>query len=230
MNDEPVFFTLCDADDSRVEPLKLSLQGNTRILTTYCPRLKNLSKIFKIQEFLASTIDIPDDAVIVFTDAHDVLCLRYDPVGLVADFKATGQDLITGAETVFCHHRGEVLSFFLDRYTGRPAKYLNSGFIIAYKWAYLRMLNHIIDNFVDIYMIRHRYSDQRALSKFMVENAKLNLLNMDIDSNLQFCYTHTYDNNPLDRDRLKGYFVHVTWLALEIQQKAYREIRNLFNI
>ncbi|XGB41662.1 MAG: hypothetical protein LVS60_15610 [Nodosilinea sp. LVE1205-7] len=180
---------------------------------------------------MVSATDIPDDTIIVFVDAYDVLCIRYDPEGLVEDFKRTGKDLITGAETVFCHHRSEVLPFFLEEYAEQPAKYLNSGFIIAYKWAYLSMLNHIVKNFVDNkYMIRHRYSDQRALSKFMLENLKLNLLKMDIDSNLKFCYTHTYDNNPLRHDRLDCYFVHVTWLALEIQQKAYEEIKHTFSL
>ena len=92
------------------------------------------------------------------------------------------------------------------------------------------MLNHIANNFVDKYMIRHRYCDQRALSKFMLENLELNLLKMDIDSNLKFCYTHTYDNNPLCEDKLDCYFVHVTWLALEIQQKAYQAIRQTFSL
>lgn len=228
MSKEPFFFTLCDANSPKVESLRLSLKGNLYVLANYCSRLKNLSKIFKIRDFLASATNISDDTIVVFTDAYDVLCIRYDPERLVADFKQTKKDLITGAETVFSHHRSEVLPFFLDNYTGQPAKYLNSGFIIAYKWAYLRMLNHIANNFVDKYMIRHRYSDQRALSKFMLENLELNLLKMDIDSNLKFCYTHTYDNNPLRHDRLGCYFVHVTWLALEIQQKAYQEIKHTF--
>ncbi len=230
MSKEPFFFTLCDADSPKVEPLKASLKNNLHILSNYCPDLGNLSKIFKIRDFLASATDISDDTIVVFTDAYDVLCIRYDPEKLVVDFKETGKDLITGAETVFCHHRSEVLPFFLENYTGQPAKYLNSGFIIAYKWAYLRMLNHIANNFVDKYMIRHRYCDQRALSKFMLENLELNLLKMDIDSNLKFCYTHTYDNNPLCEDKLDCYFVHVTWLALEIQQKAYQAIRQTFSL
>lgn len=230
MSKEPIFFTLCDENSPKVEPLKKSLKGNLHILSNYCPRLKNLSKIFKIRDFLTSSTNISDDTIVVFTDAYDVLCIRYDPARLVVDFKETGKDLITGAETVFCHHRSEVLPFFLENYTGKTAKYLNSGFIIAYKWAYLKMLNHIANNFVDKYMIRHHYSDQRALSKFMLENVELNLLKMDIDSSLKFCYTHTYDNNPLCHDKLNCYFVHVTWLALEIQQKAYQEIKHTFSM
>jgi hypothetical protein len=38
---------------------------------------------------------IADDAIIVFTDAYDVPCSRYDPAGLAADFSATGRDLLS---------------------------------------------------------------------------------------------------------------------------------------
>jgi hypothetical protein len=230
MNEEPVFITLCDAGNPQVEPLKLSLKGNLHILENYCPRLGLLSKIFKVRDFLEFNTDIADDAIIVFTDAYDVLCIRYDPTGLVADFKATNKDLIIGAETVFCHHSADVLPFFLSNYSGQIAKYPNSGFIIAYKWAYLRMLDYITTNFIEKYMIDSRQNDQRVISRFMLNNIELNLLNMDIDSTFKFCYTHTYDNNPLCHDRLGSYFVHVTWLALEIQKQAYEEIRRLFNL
>lgn len=201
-----------------------------QIIETYSPRLGLLSKIFKVREFLAADTEIADNSIIVFTDAYDVLCIRYDPNGLMADFKNTGKDLIIGAETVFCHHSSDILPFFLDNYSGQKAKYLNSGFIIGYKWAYLRMLNYIVDNFVDKYMMDSRQNDQRVISRFMLENSDINLLNMDIDSTFKFCYTHTYDNNPLDHENLAAYFVHITWLALEIQKRVYDEICGIFHI
>ncbi|MEL7038489.1 MAG: glycosyltransferase domain-containing protein [Cyanobacteria bacterium J06592_8] len=230
MSEEPVFITLCDADNPRVQPLYSSLQGNLHILENYSPRLGFLSKIFKVHEFLASDTDIADDQIIVFTDAYDVLCIRYDPARLVDDFKAEDKDLILGAETVFAHHSSDVLPFFLTNYLGKPAKYLNAGFVMGYKWAYFRMLNYIVDNFVEKYMMDSRQNDQRVISRFMLENIELGLLNMDIDSTFKFCYTHTYDNNPLYPDKLTSYFVHVTWMALEIQKQAYDEIRRIFNI
>jgi len=227
---EIVFITLCDANSPLVQPLYSSLRGDLRIIETYSPSLGLLSKIFKVREFLADDTEIADNSIIVFTDAYDVLCIRYDPNGLVTDFKNTGKDLIIGAETIFCHHSADILPFFLDNYSGQKAKYLNSGFIIGYKWAYLRMLNYIVDNFVDKYMMDSRQNDQRVISRFMLENSDMNLLNMDIDSTFKFCYTHTYDNNPLNHDNLSAYFVHVTWLALGIQKQAYDEIRSIFNI
>jgi hypothetical protein len=230
MLEEPVFITLCDVDSPLVQPLYSSLRGNLLILNNYSQKLGLLSKIFKVRDFLAADTDIADDAIIVFTDAYDVLCIRYDPAGLAADFSATGRDLIFGAETVFCHHSADVLPFFLSNYLGQPAKYLNSGFIIGYKWAYLRMLNYIATNFVEKYMMDSRQNDQRVISRFMLENSELGLLNMDIDSTFKFCYTHTYDNNPLCCDNLASYFVHVTWLALEIQKQSYEEIRRVFKI
>jgi hypothetical protein len=227
---EIAFITLCDANSPLVQPLYSSLRGNLRIIETYSPRLGLLSKIFKVREFLAADTEIADNSIIVFTDAYDVLCIRYDPNGLMADFKNTGKDLIIGAETVFCHHSSDILPFFLDNYSGQKAKYLNSGFIIGYKWAYLRMLNYIVDNFVDKYMMDSRQNDQRVISRFMLENSDINLLNMDIDSTFKFCYTHTYDNNPLDHENLAAYFVHITWLALEIQKRVYDEICGIFHI
>ena len=228
--EEPVFITLCDASSPLVQPLYSSLRGNLRTIETYSPQLGVISKIFKVQEFLAADTDIADNTIIVFMDAYDVLCIRYDLDGLTTDFKNTGKDLIIGAETVFCHHSADVLPFFLDNYSGQKAKYLNSGFIVGYKWAYLRMLNYIVDNFVNQYMIDSRYDDQRVISRFMLDNSKMGLLNMDIDSAFKFCYTHTYDNNPLDHSNLAAYFVHVTWLALEIQKRTYDEIRGIFHI
>ncbi|MFZ4555148.1 MAG: glycosyltransferase domain-containing protein, partial [Pseudanabaena sp.] len=141
---EIVFITLCDANSPLVQPLYSSLRGDLRIIETYSASLGLLSKIFKVREFLADDTEIADNSIIVFTDAYDVLCIRYDPNGLVTDFKNTGKDLIIGAETIFCHHSADILPFLLDNYSGQKAKYLNSGFIIGYKWAYLRMLNYIV--------------------------------------------------------------------------------------
>lgn len=227
---EPVFLTICDAGSPKLDTLRLSLHGNLRILETYCPQLGFLSKIFKVQEFLNADTTIPDDNIIVFTDAYDVACLRYDPQGLTEAFKATGKDLIVGAETVFVHHSSEVLPFFLSNYLTRKAKYMNAGFIIGYKWAYRTMLNYICDNFENRYRTPNNFNDQRVLSKFMLDNSQLQLLKMDIDSDFKFCYTHTYDNNPLDCEKISSYFIHVTWLALSIQAEAWETMKEFYGL
>ncbi len=228
MMDQPFIFTLCDAASPKVNGLRDSLHGNLFLLETYSPRLGNLSKIFKVREYLQSASHLADDSVILFVDAYDVLCIRNDMPGLLTSFRNSGKDLITGAETVFSHHRSECLPFFLTNYLHAPARYLNSGFIIAYKWAYLKMLDHICDHFPDLYMLRHRYSDQRAISTFMLHNSQAGWIKMDIDSKQQFCHTHTYDSNPLILDRIDCYFVHVTWLALQIQASAYETLKQHF--
>lgn len=228
MTEAPFVFTLCDAGDCRVNPLKSSLNGNLFCLESYAPNLGNLSKIFKVRDFLSAASHLPEDAVVVFVDAYDVLCIRNNLDELVQRFKDTGRDLIAGAETIFCHHRSTVLPFFLKNYLHQPARYLNSGFIVAYKWAYLRMLNQIAENFVDHYMLRHRHSDQRAISTFMHLNSTVGWINMDIDCRRQFCHTHTYDNNPLSLEDIHAYFVHVTWLSLDVQAEAYAKIRTHF--
>lgn len=228
MNSQPFVLTLCDPGSPKVEELKASLYGSLYLLETYSPRLGNLSKIFKVRDFLVSASHLQDESIVVFVDAYDVLCIRYELDELANKFKASGKDLIMGAESIFCHHRSQVLPFFLDRYLNQPARYLNSGFTIAYKWAYLRMLQHIIDNFIELYMDRHQHCDQRAISTFMLHNEDLGLINMDIDCKQEYCYTHTYDDNPLPLDRINSYFVHVTWLALDIQAKSYQRIKERF--
>ena len=228
MNKLPFVFTLCDSGDQRVEELRSSLDGNLHVIETYTPSMGNLSKIFKVREFLTSAAHLPEESIVVFVDAYDVLCIRSDLQSLAEQFRLTGKDLIVGAESVFCHHRSNVLPFFLSRYMDKPARYLNSGFVIAYKWAYLRMLNHIVDNFAELYMDEHHRSDQRVISAFMLNNAALNLIDMEIDSSQKFCHTHTYDNNPMEPTQIDSFFVHVTWLALEIQKDAYWRIKKHF--
>ena len=226
----PFIMTICDADNSKVDALRSSLNNNLFVIKAYSQTLGNLSKIFRIRDFLKSANHLADDTIIVFIDAFDVLCIRNDMEQLAADFHATGQDLIVGAESIFCHHRSEVLPFFLEKYIDTPIRYLNSGFIIAYKWAYLKMLNQITDNFIEEYMFRHNHTDQRALSTFMLKNSTLGLIKMDLDSTQKFCHTHTYADNPLCLKKIHSYFVHVTWLALEIQYKAYGMIKEHFQL
>lgn len=228
MNKPPFVFTLCDPDDLRVEELRSSLHGNLHVIEAYAPSMGNLSKIFKVREFLASAAHLQDESIVVFVDAYDVLCIHNNLPSLAEQFRLTGKDLIAGAESIFCHHRSNVLPFFLSRYIDKPARYLNSGFIIAYKWAYLRMLDHIVDNFAELYMDAHHRSDQRVISAFMLDNDALNIIDMEIDSTQQFCHTHTYDDNPMDPTQINSFFVHVTWLALEIQKDAYWRIKDHF--
>jgi hypothetical protein len=228
MSTLPFVFTLCDPGTAKGEPLRSSLKDHLFILDTYSHRFGNLSKIFKVRDFLASASHLRDDTILIFVDAYDVLCIRFDLEGIAEKFRASGKDLMIGAESVFCHHRPEVLPLFLDRYLDQPARYLNSGFVIAYKWAYLAMLSHIADNFVRLYMDQHERSDQKAISTFMLHNSRLGLIDMEIDYRQEFCYTHTYDNNPLILERINSYFVHVTWLALEIQANAYKKIKSHF--
>ena len=90
------------------------------------------------------------------------------------------------------------------------------------------MLDHIADNFDAEYSCRHNNCDQRAISTFMLKNQMLNLIRMDLDTEQRFCHTHTYQDNPLCLENVNGYFAHVTWLALEIQSKAYQAIASHF--
>ena len=54
-------------------------------------------------------------------------------------------DMIISSESRFSHHCNSVKEFFEQKFKN-PFCYLNSGFIIAYKEAYINMFSDIINN------------------------------------------------------------------------------------
>ena len=91
------------------------------------------------------------------------------------------------------------------------------------------MLNYIVENFETKYRTANNTSDQRVISKFMVDNEELKLVSMDLDSKPYFCTTisNMHYNNP---SCIKTYLVHVTWLANKVQLDRYQKILTYFNI
>lgn len=64
----------------------------------------------------------------------------------------------------------------------------------------------------------------------MQHNASLGLFSMDIDVSRKFCCTHTYADDLLQIEAISSYFVHVTWLDLEIQALSCRRVLDRFSI
>lgn len=225
------FITLCDNDGPKVENLKKSLNQEIIVLPTYDREIKNLSKIFKIQEYLSTASQIGDNDVIVFVDAHDVVWIDKTRTkeDFMNDFIKTGKEIIISAEMSFAHHLPITRPYFDEKYRGCFMKYLNSGMTIAYKAAYLKMLNYIVENFEAKYRTVNNTSDQRVISKFMVDNEELKLVSMDLDHKPYFCTTisNMHYNDPT---RIKTYLVHVTWLSNKMQLDRYQKIIKHFNI
>lgn len=214
-----MFLTLCDAGGiEKVNHLRASLQNNIHILQDYDVSIGLISKLTKVLAFLESATHLTE-CVIVFTDAFDVLCLNYDKKQLLSDFKATGKEIIVGAEGCFAHHSPDVKPYFDEKYEGHSVKYLNSGFIIAYKSAYIKMLRHILHNY-DL----SKKNDQPLVSQFMKENEILKLVTMDIDYTSKFVFTYISDYRNISIDSVHSYFIHVPNQSHPTQQARWNTL------
>ena len=100
------FVTLCDPGSlsaGRADKLINSLRLHKIepiILTDYHKRYGNWSKIIAMRRFLETDAAIDPNALIVFTDAHDVFALRH-PDEIAENFKSYEVDVLFGAENVF---------------------------------------------------------------------------------------------------------------------------------
>jgi len=200
---------------------------NLIILDNYDHTLKNLSKIFKIYDYLKNSNTIKNDDIICIIDGHDVIYnkLKHPLDNLSETFVKQKKDVIFSCETKFSHHDTSVKDFF-DLLSTSKNKYLNSGCILTYKWACLKMFGDIINN-IHIYNIHISKSDQRVLSLYMKNN--YNTLSMSLDYNNLFCTTVNTEYNQ-DLEDINSYFIHVTFLKNQSQQLKYDTLCKINNI
>jgi hypothetical protein len=122
------------------------------IIDTYDPAIGNLSKLYKVRDYLSDNQSLfQDDDVVVFVDAHDVVFPPHTDARknlldtLREDFLRTQLDYMVGAETVYAHQLSEHKSFFDDQ-TDHAFRYLNSGFQIGFYRAFMEIYSYIITN------------------------------------------------------------------------------------
>lgn len=214
------FITICDPGSSEVDALRYSLR-NDLICIDYDKSIRNLSKIFNFQKFLIS-LDVPKDTIIVYTDAYDVLCLKRD--GLEEAFLSTGKDVIYAAELINIHQTSDVRAWFKKTYKNYDLKYMNCGFCIGFYRSLVRMYNHIVESFDDIYRMPRNTSEQMVISYFMARNEiELHFINMGLDHNSVFCKTLS-STNLKNIGVISSHFVHVPWLFNPGQRDIYKRV------
>lgn len=226
------FITLVDKDSiNKTNNLQKTLYPERlHIIDTYDSKLKNLSKIYKTYEYIKTQKDIKDDDIICIIDGHDILFNNklYKPKDIKDRFTKENVDIIISSESRFSHHCNSVKNFFEENFK-KPFCYLNSGFIIAYKGAYIRMFSDIIDN-IDKYKSNFK-SDQRILSLYIMDKTISNNLPVKviIDDNLIFSTTLNTNTN-LKLDEIRSFFIHVTFLKNNIQNIKYNKLLELLDI
>jgi hypothetical protein len=232
------FITLVDKDsiDKTINLQKSLYPEKLHIIDTYDCELKNLSKIYKTYEYIKTQNNIKTNDIVCIIDGHDMLFNRKSGQftnsckgdDIKKKFIEKNVDIIISSESKFSHHCNSVKEFFEQNFK-KPFCYLNSGFIIAYKEAYINMFSDIIDN-IDKYK-SHLKSDQRILSLYIMDKTISNNLpvKLIIDDDLIFSTTLNTNTN-LKLDEINSFFIHITFLKDSNQLLKYNKLIDLLNI
>lgn len=226
------FITLVDKSsiDKTINLQKTLYPEKLHIIDTYDYELKNLSKIYKTYEYIKMQNNIKIDDIVCIIDGHDMLFNRrlYKGDDIKNKFIEQNVDMIISSESRFSHHCNSVKEFFEQKFK-KPFCYLNSGFIIAYKEAYINMFSDIINN-IDKYNSNFK-SDQRILSLYIMDKTISNNLpvKLTIDDDLIFSTTLNTNTN-LKLDEINSFFIHVTFLKNSSQYLKYNKLVDLLDI
>lgn len=212
---------------SKTNVLKTSINNLYKlvVLDNYDPNLGNVSKIIKTYEYIQKSEYIKDNDVICIVDGHDIIYNKNKKGDLLKTFIKCKKDIITSCESKFSHQESSVKDFY-NNLTTFKNKYVNSGFVIAYKWTFLKIFGDIVNN-INIYNIHLNKSDQRILSLYIKDN--YDKLSIGLDYNNIFCTTVNTEYNENIKD-INSFFIHVTFLKNQCQKLKYDKIcKNILN-
>jgi len=198
--------------------LKKSLKlHNLTVLQTYDPQIGNLSKIYKVHDYLINS-NINDNDIICIVDAHDVVF--NNKMGCINDvlntFNSYNTDIIFSSENTCVHHSSNSKEYFESIY---GSNYLNSGISVSIKNEYLKMLESIIKH-IGFYNQDNLRSDQRVIGNFLTHNKSQNII-LDIDH--VFGITLNKNTN-LKLNDISSFFIHVPCLSTVNQQLKYKNL------
>jgi hypothetical protein len=190
---------------------------NLIVLQTYDPKIGNLSKIYKVYDYLINS-NINYDDVICVVDAHDVVfnnkkrCIN----DVLSIFNSYNTDIIFSSENTCVHHSNNSKEYFESIY---GSNYLNSGISVSIKSEYLKMLESIIKN-IGFYNQDNLYSDQRIIGNFITHNKSQNII-LDI---YNIFSTTLNSKTHLNFTDINSFFIHVPCLSTANQQLKYKNL------
>jgi hypothetical protein len=205
-------------EHKNVDNLRKSVYPNyLHVINDYDTKLKNLSKIYKIYDYINKSNFLNDD-ILCIVDGHDVVFnkKKYNVQDIILQFQKLKTDIIFSTENKCSHHSVESKKYFELEHNGY---YLNSGIIIAFKQKYIDFLKDIIDN-IDIYNKEKYLSDQRIYGNYISQN-KCSNIKMDIDNIFGFTLN---SNTNIEYKNIKSFFIHVTFLSNSCQYLKYQNV------
>jgi hypothetical protein len=211
-------------EHKNVHFLKKSLKPyNLIVLQSYDPKIGNLSKIYKVHDYLINS-NISDNDVICIVDAHDVVfnnkagCIN----DVLSTFNRYDTNIIFSSENTCVHHSDNSKKYFESVY---GSNYLNSGISVSIKCEYLNMLKAIIKN-IDFYNKDNRSSDQRVIGNFISHNTPKNI---GLDINNIFSTTLN-SKSHINFTNINSFFVHITYLSNPYQLSRYKKFQKFLGI
>jgi hypothetical protein len=183
------------------------------------PYTGNGKKLIHLKNYLAS---IPDEDLVLFVDAYDVLILANKQT-IIEKFLALNNPCIISAETnLHPYNKG-----FLRRYPKSPTKFrfLNAGSIMGYSCSLKHILNSmppIIENQSDQKQITAYYLDHQ--SEILLDNqcdlfltlCKISEEEIQIDKSRKVVHSLTTNTTPI--------LIHGNGPGKPLYQKIYNEL------
>lgn len=188
------------------------------VIHDYDPSLKNLSKIYKIPNYVMSCDTIADTDIICVVDAHDVIFNKklFTFRDVLQKFINLDVEVVFSTENKCSHHTPAAKAYFQSTCKNR---YLNSGVIIAYKKHYVTLFSDIVAN-MSILNSPHQFSDQRVIGQYL-QMFRSNLpVKVHLDTDDTFALTMNSSRDVADCD-ISSPFVHITFLANLSQLRKY---------
>jgi hypothetical protein len=209
---------------------------NLTIISAYDFKLKNLSKIFKVSEYLQCN-QYNDDDIIVLLDAFDVLCCG-DPKRLPTYLKNKGIDILISSEDTFGLHPNISRQYYdeYSRLNGTRAKYINSGVYVGYANKIKLLFQGMVARFdelrkeiIDPLLPANSHilqSDQYFLTYYLhkidfINNKKDFVIGIDVKDEITFTNTFTVNQQYKLSDYM---FIHTWGLYNFSQLTKYRQL------
>ena len=218
------------ADQLRKSLLKFG--HHLQILPIYDFNLKNLSKIYKLYNYLEN-IEYEHNDIIVLTDAFDVVCVS-NPDKLYSYFERTKNDILISSENMFGPNY-PVIKEYYDNYNSvkgiekTKSRYPNSGVIIGKA----KKLQTFYKNLTEAMPKLKKFfpsnasntaSDQAHIINYLYEINFIEYKELKIELDLfdDIVFTNTINEQEYNIDDFV--FIH-TW-GIYLKQPEYKHIKD----